>query len=458
MNRVRIRSIFGAALLATAVAAGSTVASAEPGGTPPPAQEPTVGSADAVDAVAEQLTAYELTPGYGKVSVDYANAEVSVLWKGAPPADVETLEGTGSNGVTVTIDQARYSEEELIAAGRLILETEMVRVGEGVVSAVVPNSDRSGLIVEIVGGTSLARSATNAASLYTDLTAIPTVTKVVEGIVTPTTRQNDSAPWQGGGAMANANGNDYCSTGFAILLDNGQGRLLSAAHCNSAGDTVRDGTGQVIGPVSARAPGYDSLLINPNASPATIGKVFGGPWNAGTGHNRYQFFVGGASGPAVNQTVCTSGARSGEHCNRTIRDTGVTWSCNGTTCTGFRARGDGDGVSVAGGDSGGPIYDPLGRPDGRKGHHQRRQQHHAMRISGRAHDVLCQRLRHQHHQAPEPLERSHRNLSVPAQALRPRAADPAALGRSPCRALSGRFLLEYSFRFRPLRMHQALPA
>lgn len=158
---------------------------------------------------------------------------------------------------------------------------------------------------------------------------------------------------------------DYCSTGFAILLDNGQGRLLSAAHCNNAGATVHDGQGQVIGPVSARAPGYDSLLINPNASPATIGKVFGGPWNAGTGHNRYQFFVGGAAGPAVNQTVCTSGARSGEHCNRTIRETGVTWSCNGTTCTGFRARGDGDGVSVAGGDSGGPIYDP--RSDGRVG-------------------------------------------------------------------------------------------
>lgn len=169
----------------------------------------------------------------------------------------------------------------------------------------------------------------------------------------------------GGGAIANASGEDYCSIGFAVIR-NGEGRLLSARHCfyaNGVGSVVRDGVGDRIGVVSNASANGDTVLIDPDASPATIGKVFGGPWNAGTSHAQYQFYLNGGANPAENQDICTSGAVSGQHCNVRADNTGKTFDCAlqlGGSCVGFEARNnDTTGVAAAGGDSGGPVYEKL---------------------------------------------------------------------------------------------------
>ena len=168
----------------------------------------------------------------------------------------------------------------------------------------------------------------------------------------------------------------YCTTGFAVLNSSGAGRLLSAAHCDTTGNReIRDGTGnQQIAPggasVDIRIGGIDSMIIDPSASPGTIGKVFGGDYDQAPGTAKYEYHVGGSGGVGAAQegdVVCLSGANSGEHCNKTITDGTYLLDCPGNTsltCNAF-VYGAPTGITVAQGDSGGPIY--VERSDGRVG-------------------------------------------------------------------------------------------
>jgi hypothetical protein len=357
---MKIRRAAAAAIGIGVVVAGPTLAVAEPGGTPPPRQPDTQTVHEAVDQVAELSSAFWAHPGFGKVKVDYDKISVEVYWKGAPPAEVAELNGAVVDGVQVSVVEVARSQHELVAAGLKILATERDRVGPHNVVAAMPNASLSGIVVEILRGSDVAKSVPDATQRYRSLVNLPVEVRTVEEEVAPATRQNDSAPWQGGGALADSTGDDYCSVGFAIVRADGTGRLLSASHCDddrAIGAVMRDGVGDRIGVMSNRDHSLDSELIDPDASPATIGKVFGGPWNATPSHARYQWFVVGAAAPAEGQEVCASGARSGEHCNRIIRETSISFNCgHASDCTGFRASGSSGTVSAAIGDSGGQIY------------------------------------------------------------------------------------------------------
>lgn len=343
-----------------AVVVGPAIAVAEPGGTPPPEPKETVTVQEAVDRVGELASVSWAEPGFGKVKVDYKNAAVEVFWKGTPPEKVANLDGAQIDGVHVSVVKVEHSEQELVAAGRKVLATERERVGLHNVVATMPNADMSGIVVEVLRDSEVAKGLNETSTRYHNLVDLPVELRVVDHEVIPATRQNDSAPWQGGGAIADSTGDDYCSTGFAIIRPDGTGRLLSASHCDdhrAIGAVMRDGVGDRIGTLSNRDHALDSELIDPDASPATIGKVFGGPWNASTSHARYQWFVAGAGTPTEGQEICASGARSGEHCNRIIRETGISFNCgHASDCTGFRASGSSGSVSAAIGDSGGPIF------------------------------------------------------------------------------------------------------
>lgn len=322
-----------------------------------------------MDETSEELTALWQEPGFGEVFVDYEEATVTVYWKGTPPESVMSAIGLQPNGVEVFLEEAPYSNDELVAAGRRVLKAELNQRDKDVrLAGASPNRELSGIIVEVIAGTNLAQDERETAEGLEDIAGLPVTTTVVEGAPVPASRQNDSPPWQGGGAIATATGEDYCSIGFPVVK-NGTGYLVSAAHCTGrgTGGTILDGVGDPIGIVVNRdAAPYDSLLVDPSDSPATIGKVFGGPWNASPSHSRYESYVGGASRPAVGQTVCTSGAVTGEHCNLYISDTSFDYYChNLQECHGFRAQIQGAGVAVGGGDSGGPVF--LYRADGRVG-------------------------------------------------------------------------------------------
>ena len=125
---------------------------AEPGGTTPPSEVSAspAGSQSAVDNVAVRLTAFELAPGYGRVSVDYDNAAVTVLWQGEPPMEVESLAASDRNDVDVVLKQVPYSQAELVQAGRRLLNAPRNKVGGAIFAVTFPNERMTCLFVEVV--------------------------------------------------------------------------------------------------------------------------------------------------------------------------------------------------------------------------------------------------------------------------------------------------------------------
>lgn len=358
---------------------------AEPGGQPsaPPTGDrlTELQAMDQVRDLADTVQLYK-EPGYGKVAVDHDQREVHVYWKGTLPEGVAKQLGTHPNGVTVTLTPTTFSDAELTAAGVKILTAGY---GGGVpVNGVSRSPDMSGVIAKIAPAELARRGAANAQpeghkSLDQDLTAIAGVPVTIqEGLgVATTTRQNDAPPWQAGGAMRRPDlPTSYCTTGFAMLTSSGAGRLLSAGHCDTSGNLeIRDGSNSaatgVITPggsaVDVRLQGIDSIIIDPSATPGSTGKTFGGAFNQAPGTPKYEHHLGGQGVPAEDDVVCVSGANSGEHCNEVIKDTGFQFTCPKTTnqiCQGF-IYGNASGITIAGGDSGAPIY--VERSDGRVG-------------------------------------------------------------------------------------------
>lgn len=105
---------------------------------------------DDVERVAMRITAFYEHPGYGGVRLDYEAKRIRVLWKHNPPAEVNRLVGLHESGVEVALTQSRYSEPELAKAGNDLLGALQQRYGRERIVAVLPNPDRSGLIVEVV--------------------------------------------------------------------------------------------------------------------------------------------------------------------------------------------------------------------------------------------------------------------------------------------------------------------
>lgn len=311
----------------------------------------------AVDRAAGVATMLAKVPGYAGVAVDYDTASVTVSWKGDAPSAVSNLTERAPDGVTVDVRQTALSEAELRAASTRLMDSQRALHGPDAVLAALPASDYAGLVVEVSHDSAAARTPALAQSLER-IAGVPVQLTMIDDQVESTagSRRDDEGPWHAGGAMATKDGTDYCSTGFSVVTGAGHRRIVSAAHCNEGvGSLVRDGAGERLGTVTNRTTSLDAELIDPGGRPETAQATFGGPWNATSVNSRYRFPVAGVQRPAVGQTICSSGAVTGEHC-ATIRATDIAWSCGDTTCHGFRASRDDGGVVVGGGDSGGPMY------------------------------------------------------------------------------------------------------
>ncbi|WP_129783617.1 hypothetical protein [Promicromonospora panici] len=311
----------------------------------------------AVDRAAGAATTLAGVPGYAGVAVDYDTGSVTVSWKGDAPSVVSNLTERVPAGVTVDVRQTALSEADLRAASTRLMDSQRALHGPDAVLAALPTSDYAGLVVEVSHDSAAARTPALAQRLES-IAGVPVQLTMIDDQVESTagSRRDDDAPWHAGGAMATKDGTDYCTTGFSVVTGAGHRRIISAAHCNEGvGSLVRDGAGERLGTVTNRTTSLDAELINPSGHPETARSTFGGPWNATSVNSRYRFPVAGVERPAVGQTVCSSGAVTGEHC-ATIRSTDIAWSCGDTTCHGFRASRDDGGVVVGGGDSGGPIY------------------------------------------------------------------------------------------------------
>lgn len=347
--------VVGVAVAALAVSAVVSVPAAAGGKVEAGQTDTRAAVQSAVDHTAHAATALAGAPGYAGVAVDYDAARVTVSWKGAAPAAVEDL-AAATDGVIVDVERAALSGADLHAASTRLLDSQRAAHGPDAVVAAYPDHGYAGLVVEVARDSSVAGSAGLDRSLA-EAAGVPVRVELVDdGVMsTSASRRNDASPWHAGSAIASKDGTDYCTTGFSIVAPGGHERIVTAAHCNEAvGDVVRDGAGQRIGTVSSREPRLDAELIKPDGTAAS--RVYGGPWNASHGDQRYRFKVAGVQEPAVGQNICASGAVTGEHCGAKVRAVDVAWSCGKETCHGFRASREDGGVVVGGGDSGGPMY------------------------------------------------------------------------------------------------------
>ncbi|NUT35512.1 MAG: hypothetical protein HOV79_20865 [Hamadaea sp.] len=327
-------------------------------------------AATVVRGLAEQGVA-----GYAGMSADQTGRELRVLWKEPIPGAAAALDRQSIAGVRIRLVPAKFSEEELIAKSEQLLAASQAGT-VAPISYVYGADDGSGLIVGVDAAT--AGSSLRAPALTADaqrITGLP-VTQEVGAAPSATGRQNDSNPWYGGGMMEAPGFNPpndldpylFCSNAFAVLLSTGYGRLLGARHCDDDGNLAwYNGSHSPLTNGGADVDIQntdDTMLIDPIGG--TGGYVHGGPWNATSTHSRYHLKVASAGSTVQNQSVCSSGANSGEHCGLIVTSATITtWTCaNGGTCHGWRAGNASATVaSTVGGDSGGPIY--QNRSDGR---------------------------------------------------------------------------------------------
>ncbi len=275
--------------------------------------------------------------------------------------------------MNISIVETTYSEDDIVKASELVLDAAQKRMIPQV-SYVTGSDDGNSLLVAFAVDVFSTHSSVKLQNEISLLTSMNVEVKEAQG-PEPAGRQNDSAPWFGGGMMEHPNFNPpgdldpyiFCSTGFSVLLSNGYGRLLSARHCDTYGNLAwKNGQHDALtngGDDVDISETDDSMLIDPVGG--TAGWVHGGPWNASSSHPRYHLKVANAISPSADAFMCTSGANSGEHCGlQVINSIIASWTCEfGGTCHGWLATESSTTLAIVGGDSGGPAY--SNRTDGR---------------------------------------------------------------------------------------------
>ncbi|MGW4945605.1 trypsin-like serine protease [Actinoplanes sp. NPDC004185] len=328
----RLGAAVSVAVLAATVLAAAPATASSPTAFPFPEnarrQIPLVQAAGAIRQEIER-NAY---PGYA--GIELQDKQVVVWWKGTPPTRIRQTIATSRSIAPVRIGVAEHSLQELRAAGarlRSAYAAQQPRIKYAV--------DGSKVVV----ATSVRTGATRLAPEV----GVP-VEVVDQGAKVLTSRRDDWAPWKSGADQIN--GNSRCTTGFPVRNGNNERFILTAGHCGSNGNQIRDGAGEFIGTFTADNDGHDIALIS---TPGNVDNVM---------------YVGGLDSNAVatvagwdwtfpGEYLCQSGGSS-------ARDIG------GPVC-GLRVEkyntDPGDAVearqvdgqpAVRGGDSGGPVYGP----------------------------------------------------------------------------------------------------
>lgn len=297
--------------------------------------------------VIQPVVSRESASGYMSSVVE--DDRLVVWWKGDVPAVVSAAVEKAREVAPVEIRAAKHSRAELDAAA-----DELVGVmDEAGIHSVSVRADGSGVTVTKLPGSGPA--------VLADL-GVPVETRYDE---TPkfVSRQDDSAPYWGGGWMLNAKGTGPCSAGFAVTNQAGRGWLITAAQCATPPDLMRDGGEDDIGRASVENWQHDILLVDAPVWGAGQGYVFtGGRLDGGNVR------VGGWQDSLPGEYYCQSGANSAaitgaQVCGLRVEADFMRVVC-GEDSDGdeycatdlVAARNDSGANAVVYGDSGGPVY------------------------------------------------------------------------------------------------------
>ncbi|SDT07024.1 hypothetical protein [Actinoplanes derwentensis] len=277
----------------------------------------------------------DLDADTGYAGLEIQDDRVVLWWKGTVPAPVRRAVDTARRQAPVRIAGAAYSLSELRAAGAE-LRTSLAAGKPRIKYAV----DGSRVVVDVAGGGAGFTTA-----------QIPPVGVPVEltdqGEKVLTSRRDDWPQWKGGADQIN--GNSRCTTGFAVRNADAE-FILTAGHCGSNGDTIRDGTGEFVGTFTGDLDSHDIGLVHTPSGSDNLMYVGGLDSNLVTTVEGWDWVFPG-------EYLCQSGGSS-------ARDTGApvcglrVEKFNTDSGDAVEARQVDGQPAVRGGDSGGPVFGP----------------------------------------------------------------------------------------------------
>ncbi|WP_329326608.1 hypothetical protein [Streptomyces sp. NBC_01689] len=270
--------------------------------------------------------------------------ELHVYWNGDIPAAVRTA--AARLDVPVVFSPAKFPHSTLVTQARAMAADPRV-------AKAAPKADGSGLAVTVDEST----GATDRAAL-TSRSAVPV--SVTEGprATHPSGRLRDTAPYSGG--SFNRAGDSACTNGVPVRLNGSMSTdyvMLTAAHCLGGDGATVTVSGALAGVASRLSPCRDTAVITYGAvQPRTY---------IGPSESETSVQVLGARADFVGNLVETSGADSGEHLGVTVVAVDVFASFEGGSCATegplTEVAQDDVGCVASPGDSGGPVYSPVGQ-------------------------------------------------------------------------------------------------
>ncbi len=348
-----------AALTAGTLVFGSSAADADPpkpsGGaaTPfahvPSDQRARMQAQDKARSAASQIRwAVERSTPAGFTGIELHQGAVRLWYKGPLPAAVRSAVDGARGTAPVEVLPARYSLAELRAASDRMMRHMQVHPGGPAHRVSIP-VDGGGLVVGVVPTT-----VTSASRSLPDV-GVP-VQVVGQERLRAGGRNNDFAPFYGGGAIVSDDGR-ACTAGFGVRSGT-QEYLLTAGHCGFPGQAWRNGDRtRWIGYASHENVSQDLLMIATDA---------GGYSFTGVGSSTAVTHVYGWDWVYTGEELCSSGAVTTWLCGHVVIDAGNTSYCaydpygNWECYSGLVWSRQEDGAqAMRHGDSGGPVALPT---------------------------------------------------------------------------------------------------
>jgi hypothetical protein len=294
--------------------------------------------------------------GFAGIRLSVTAHTLVLYWKGAVPASTQRLLAQlRSPKVHIQVAAAPYSNQDLDVRARRILAGRARLAQQGLaLSSVGVRSDGTGIDVGV------DRSSRMPVSRAASVLAVDVPVRVVfRSRPVPTNRLEDLPLHWAGARMTSDQTPRGCSSGFPVRR-NSDGRtfITTAAHCDGGQWWTLLGprdTAHKFGETWDRVGGIDTQFVRPPNGDVE-GRTYDGGVAPGTEFSKP---VVGAQHGVEGGYVCTSGSRTGVHCNIKIQYGDVEfiniggvnylfhlwWAqqLNGTTATGR-------------GDSGGPVF------------------------------------------------------------------------------------------------------
>lgn len=320
-----------------------------------------------------------LSTAFGSVLIDIAEHRVDIYWKGSPTRElVNVLESSPSN-VQIYVHETPYSLADMeVAKEKLLNLSQSMRTTDQVIVRAL--NDNSSLVLQVSSLTP-GKALGELLSAFRLFSGVPVkVEYSVDANNESTSRPADASPYSGGALIGIGlqNFTVYCSSGFGVQsATSGVNYILTANHCfhtfivnsNTSASVFSgtDGQGFFDGHTTVgtwqNTTGYNKPVLDLSLYRPSSG-VSANTIYTGAISSNSKVVISKAMNPVVGETVCTSGGMSGAHCDLSVdsvNGSGTFQNGDGTTfaiaSNLASAHSLSNGIAVAKGDSGGPVYD-----------------------------------------------------------------------------------------------------